>query len=1556
MLERFRNACLVGHILLGQVQFVDMFVKKPPDAEQIDIFQSMLRFGPPEFWRPSQLCPSYRHVEWDVRDLLIRVLGRDVPDQMFYLYVLRSLGGDANAKLAQLMSMSQWSKSEIASFFKLFPKFLSQHRGLSRALQPTIQEVMSRIGPDALFKTFDMDVFGIMKVSMPVLQAFSADLVTKDNLARLMNNIVFCENDVVTLVQYLLTHKYSFPKGSQLFGESDSYLTLVNEIALKKRVHFVDFVAKNVQRLLMTNQGKQSLTVGSVVCDMSPYFLLSVFDDLKDDRCRMLALMDEYGKELTLTRKLNELFTRFRNDDLLIQFLYSVTGKRIGLESLVTTSIPVLVRSSLPTVDINILDSVRNNSYFIISDRAKRCDFSFFFAYKAIVAALGMIAKGEQHPLSDYIECIDDREVRMAIINDIFSMLFLKRNGSDEFFCSVSIAEEVLMHLSNFIQDSMFFNIASDKLMFARVGGSNLLQTALFSAEAVVVQTTEAGDYDVALNMTKGNPKLMNMVRMIRKMKTNDSMDDVSDIPIFSVEYFLAKDDKDENRKAPEISKMSQILGDGKSKECLSVSRIVSVEVQSRKLQQSDPMDITMSSVIKELSQNEATLESISDKKSQAFKLFAGFQDYLSLYLKVAHLPNSHLGTRISHRDIVQAIISSGQITSWDALVTLLGPNAAELIFRYSSYDEIKSSLFHVIYSHSNPTGLALLYEKIVGGKGNVTSLRTTLSDIIKNERPSLALELGGSCESLDELDQMSKNFVGTVFDRFLLRKLDDLDGNGYQEVEDIGESLNGYSSEQYHEMIDSVLNQSNINRDQADSLFYIAPDSFLDYVRNHLHSFTPSILIEFIPFAGFSSLNEMIRRDIQSTDPNILIPEFLSAKDWTLCTQFIHDFEIYDQAAPYFNTFFMDTANITAFLCTFDAFVKTIHNKLCDSVRDKIMLVRQDLLKKQRDKEQHARKLPVNDSMFNSIVEQSGSFNEIMMALAKQYTPVYYFSTRMVDWIRSSAIKIVSQIVVNSINVEDKAHMEMKKLTRILAKWGNRFSAAKIEGVNEVFVIQIKIAMAILEHRPCLRFGMGYSFTDFSSKETAGKLARLCSDLSLYDVLSDLCRTWEIDPASFVVHQATICFSLGLLTGGLEVLKPLTVVEMQAPSNSSDSMVDAIVHPIPVDIECLIPPPQDFEGMCTCIRDSAFPSDTMSIYATVKSKLDSQTGIFVSSTQMTTIEMALGILGNQWSLVSLSSSFGRFDKSFEVWLNCDKKNRIKMFLSGILLPSLAHRNWNMLWRRIEKSRDEMKDVLDYLFNLLKEKQMYVTQYDIQIRIGYFDDAITLCMKWLVHVDSFKTQTVVCDYMEGAVDKAIAARQSRTAIQKTFAHRELVALKNRIQLQKDFAAFCQRQQIQFSPNLELLVERDNAMASLLLMMRLGQFQFAVDAMPYMTFSFRDLCDSLLDSLSGTGDGALLKFFKDLAKIGDPEYTMICTVLVERMADRMPDKSGLHAFIKSHVKSESAKAKLFQEFGFLQDAFASAKSIKDASLIREIRDQATAAGDTALVQKCNRYLK
>lgn len=1546
MLERFRNASLVANLLLGQTCFVDLFVKSPPDPSQVEILEAMIRAGPPVFWTATESCQNYRYVEWDVRNLLAQMIGKEIPDQLFYLSILKLLGGDTNTKMCHLLSTPQWSKSDTNTFFKLLPKFIKENRGLSVALQPTIDEVLTRIEPDVLFHKFDVDVFAFLKNSVVVLQAFSADFVSKDNVGRLLNHLLCCGNEVLTLIQHLLAHQSLFPEPSVLFGDKDIYLSLVNETTLKKKVHFIDIVSRHVQRLLMTNQARQSLNIGSVLCDFRPYLLLSVFDDLEDDRHRMLLLVSEYRNELVLPRKIADLFDRFINDDILIQLVYQITGGKIGVDSLVRTSIPVLVGASLPKVDLKMLDNVRAKNYFVLSDRAKRLDLSFFSAYQAIVAALKMVVYRERRPLSDYIERIDDRDVRMAIINDIFSLLFLKNQSTNTFYCSVDMAEEVLMHLSNFIQDSMYFNIASEKLIFAKVGGSNSLQTALFSPDAVVVQATKAGDYDVALNVAKTNPRLLNLVRMIRKMKNESFDDDMSSIPIFEVEYFLSKYTRGMTCPIPDITKMSTIFKQtSRSREKVSMERLVSVEIQSRKANP-DAMDLTLIETIKKLSKDPMKLQTPSDKESQIFKLFAGFQDYFALYMKVAQLRNSHLTGKVSHRDIVQAIITSGQITSWDSLVTLLGPNAVELIFRYSTYDEIKTSLFHVIYGHSAPTGLALLYEKIVSGKGNVSQLKSTLTSLMKYESPSLVQELGGSCESMDEFDEMKQDFVGTAFDKFLLRKLHERDLDGYQDIEAIGESLDSFTPRQYHEMLVSVFGQPKINNEDADSLFYLCPLEFNDYIRSNLHSFTPSVLIEMIAFAGFESLNEMVKRNMETTDPNVLIPQFLSSGEWQLCTQFICDFEIYDQAAPYFNAFLSDKQNATNFVSGFEPFVEKIADKLNSDAKARVISTRRELLREKQM--QKLKTLPINDTLFDKIIEKHRPGTEIMNILAKEYAPKYYFDSRMVEWIRSSATSIASLQIVNSVENEDNAYVEMKKLSKILGSLESRFSAAKIEGVNETFLMQIEIAMALLEYRPYLRFGIPYSFQNFSTNETGGQLARICRYLSLREIFFNLCRTWRVDIATFLMDDATTCFKLGLLHQGLEVLKPLTTEERHAPSASSDVMIDALVHPIPLDISHVNYDP-DSEA------DSALG---VSIFHATQSRIDSQTGLSVAATQMTTVEDALQLLGEQWNLVSLSSSFGRLDKAFEVWEQCDKKNRKNMFFSCILVPSLAHGNWNILWRRIEKKGDEMKGVLEYVLNILEEKHMFITQYDIQMRLGDFADTIKMCMTWLGHVDSFKDQLHVCGNLEVAIDKALSTKPGTVVSSKTtYLRRELVVLKNRVQLQKNFAQICQQQQIRFSPNLEILVEPENAMVSLLLMMRLGHYKFVVDVMPYMTFSFGELCDKLLDSLSASSDsGAITKLFKGLSKVQDPEYTVIATVLVERIAERMKEKTALLAFIKSNVKSESAKAKLFLEFGFLQEAFASAKYIKDMNMIREIREQSSAAGYQDLVQKCNRYLK
>ena len=143
--------------------------------------------------------------------------------------------------------------------------------------------------------------------------------------------------------------------------------------------------------------------------------------------------------------------------------------------------------------------------------------------------------KTENHnQISEILMMIEDEEKRNNVIIDIFSLIFLKKNG--EFVCDVNKAETLLMAISGFLKDSSFITAATGRLLFARIIGSLKLEDSLISTQEAVVKMLKMKEFDVALNMAASYPILKNIVRM--SMSENDKS--IEPPEIYEIEKFLS--------------------------------------------------------------------------------------------------------------------------------------------------------------------------------------------------------------------------------------------------------------------------------------------------------------------------------------------------------------------------------------------------------------------------------------------------------------------------------------------------------------------------------------------------------------------------------------------------------------------------------------------------------------------------------------------------------------------------------------------------------------------------------------------------------------------------------------------------------------------------------------------------------------------------------------------------------------------------------------------------------------------------------------------------------
>jgi len=1541
------NECeLVKNIFLGQIKIAISYSEKLELEPSVSIIGPIVFSGPPKGWIPNQNCPQYINIQWQARCVLSYFgMNPSRISQEFYLIILKSFKPSWASGFCSIINSSNTANMDIKLFIKAVNSLYRQFQPIFTALMPSLDAKLDVIEPKNLFKIFGIDLLGIkLTISDSLIQHFPMDIVNSMTLPLLLSYLIQIRNvQISTKIQYLVSFTESSLSKSDLFGQISPFPLTNSSISKKK--HFIDIVSQPAQTLLITRSDSDGFEFIGSLKVLQPYVFLSVYESLRTDPTRLLSLCKKFYKNNDDSIAF-DFMNRYINESSLIIFITHLIGMNISSYDIQITSIPRLLLPILSQIDYDKIAEFSQVPILSLDDFNLNIDFGFIFAFGAISLAIQIIVNDvidfeKATFISDLLSLIEIEPIRKSIVWDIFSLVFLC-NSKGDYICDVPHAEAILMSLSSFMNESSFFNSASEKLVFANVKRSKDLTTSLVSPQYALVEMIQRGEYDVAMQIAKRFSGLMSIVHLSMLMKQIQVSISFED-PIsesFEIEYFFSYN--------------KHLCDDYHS------SGIVQNLMNKRK-NDTNPLEISMNQTICkgiEMFSNAGNV--CSSNLEHNFSLFSSFLDYLLLYNRIIPY-TSHSMNRVSPIEIVHMIVKNNSIEDARNLTMLLGPNAIELVLRYSSTFDIRSKLFNLIASDSTPTGKVIFYAKIMEKKYDASEIRK----LMFTQKQSVGFGIKGSYLDFRMMDS-SINHSDTIFENYLSGLLKSNEGYGISIIGTessleryflyLDESLQEPSSDTLKNLLLPFFDDPSLNYELMNECYIRLPKYTLCILKEHVYKLTPDIVCNLYPFMGLVSPKLLKVLGIQTMEPkNVIISLFGLFEIKTLVIyvsefQFEHilnDFLYNMESEKLFFDLYRKAPQMFYLLSGF------LSKEMINNIEKYIITEYENSLVSTISNEEG------DNIMFSTLYDHYSSKKcmSTLLVLLKDVkrlcSPVFCISCEQLSQIYDECTNVISSLSISSFGFEQRTSINLKRILYYLSFF-NSSSNFTCSSFSLIFK-QIELISKFVGCSLFSRYQESYSLNNCFTLSEGKELALLSEKYDHTGLLYDICILWSIDLSIYYIPRLISCFRIGLLDEGLRFIEFIN--KNGISSLLIDQISDSIQYPTPMGapIQC-----DDLKMLTELINLKVIPIP--SVYEAVRSVSDGIKSIQSMSPPIIELKRVYNHIGEIWRYIVICINRSMFDEAFNIWKCLDQKfKKPSNFTKCIVTPAISGKNWVALWEHISKNDDYFymfQSYINELFSFLENHGMHNTLFDIQTRLYFYDDAIKTVLYVYKYSDNWNSRLKAILVLIDSIEKSLKFRTNQKILRKEiFTRKDLMNLKNRAEFQNKLIKYCQDSQLSFKPNIDIIGDNQDAMYSVVLMMRMGQIDFVLDLMPELAslFTFEEVCDNVIQALEKSGEGAIPRFFKLISKTKGFVYEICVMVMVGILFPDHNDRTVL-SFIKNNVFSEIVRGKLFCKYGYIDESFAIAKSTSNHELILQVLELAKIKGNIQIINKCTKMLK
>ena len=674
--QEFLSREFARNILLGQVREACYFLKISSKEAIFELIKSSENCRSPAGWGPNGWNPIYSYAKWKFHCCIPIEFFSDnhknqiePVDNKIFIYLLANIPLKWASDFLEYIENpnKELSKKEKTNLSISCIILHDQFPGLYYGLFSIIEDLLDKIGPQILYDSIELESLHLsMKMNQQIIQCIGSKLTSQEVFHKLWDNeLILLDEKTCNVLQSLFQCAEPYPNKSVLFN-ADNILTLTNQIIVKKKKQLIDFLVDPCYSMILENEKTAYEWVNNYLSSFPTLkSLLPVlfYQSLYKNQIIFNSLLSNSDNlELSEANSVfKECLKRFQNDSELFAFLRNLTG--ITTKPMLNeVSIPYFIGASTNSFSINDLANFMKRNYFIIDDASSRIDFLFIIAERCLTLALNFIENEDlaTYRFIEWLPLINDENLLNKVIDDLFSLIFLKKDG--KWICSLQSAKAIVDVIINFRNDKEFLR-AKEKIDFAIYNEQSLLDPCFYNDSWIIEQILRSREIEESLKYVSENNEAREVIiRAVtaRKLKNGEqvSLEEIKDRYIFANDVYLSI-----GVESPDLHQKSSS----------KVANVVET-LLSRRLVTNDPMILIDGETLKAVINSAANCgKGMSFDKYPLLKLFIDFEN---LSKKI-----EYKGWKLL--DIIDQIISEDKRENLEEFLNISGDAAFDFIKLY---------------------------------------------------------------------------------------------------------------------------------------------------------------------------------------------------------------------------------------------------------------------------------------------------------------------------------------------------------------------------------------------------------------------------------------------------------------------------------------------------------------------------------------------------------------------------------------------------------------------------------------------------------------------------------------------------------------------------------------------------------------------------------------------------------------------------------------------------------------------------------------------------------
>ncbi|EAY05255.1 hypothetical protein TVAG_020010 [Trichomonas vaginalis G3] len=1507
--NQFHLSQTIKHLFRGQGRLCILNAEKFTTSELKEILRPLLETGQPAEWKPCDFCPIYFYVKWSAYSVLayFNIPSNFVPSEDFFLSLLDKSPFQWMNKLGEYLKLGITQKIpdlEVQGFLDILVMLYSYLPGLYTAIQSTINRVLSKIPGPTLFSYLKLDLF-ILKsdINNDIIQYFPIEFLQQKYMKEFAPLLVLLKNPMdVMRLQSLAIYSEPYPRKSTLF-EQNRIFSLINQVIRKNKMgnttHFLDEIITYSIRELIAGNYEVSHDIANDLPLFYPYIVLASYQTQPDQQKFVKILVSVM--KTTKHKVLTSVYDAMNNDQNLLSLLYKITGNKVTLKTFETKSVPFILYPMMDSLSVAQLKSIFGKSLFNISDSDRMKDSSFMYAYFALIEVMGIIiGRKKSNKLTYYLEMIEDDEVMDAVIIDIMSLIFLQ--VGTQYICDVEKAELILSSITGFLNNPVLFNSANMKLTYARVRGFQDLKSCLVHPQTVILSLLKNSESDIApaLQLCQGNKSTLDKIFLIKEIRELMKgkfvwQIEINNRDLLGIEYFLSFGDS--------ILPLNSDDND------------IKIVVERRKeFRNQEALDIIQTDSLASAIQF-YDIGFFEGKVFPKYNLFSSFCSYIGLIKKL-----SGFSTNVGAQSIVD-ILNNSSNYSWEDITTLLGPNALEVALQFSRRILLDSVFFKLLKTNFPLVAIAIAVDRKQDSGMFVSQIIAKYTSNFK--KVTIKAIPRNLSEVFEIIYYYEDNFMEIPND--ILKICAEI------------------------AIKERSVKAMNLIWEKDETLFIgMNPLEYTtsEISRLHVFSYIRTVRAQKLGLTYFTPVETVVNT-------------FIYFGDFVGLYEFSEDFRV-------------NILNQLTMICKQNP-------EIVEKLRNSPIKLFRDLTKQFPQKESYSYYETLKQEFEKIIPNPSKVYEDLpkVIKLFKNIKRENLPPQNLTEYFVKRIVEQVSFLTVFSGGLEARANVMMQRCNRVLEKMRDITGESTIDKI-----ITLSQFVSIF---PFTKTAKKYDFHDFQAENKGYVFATICSEMNQRQLMLQFCALWRLDFCPFLFKRAIVCFRQSFIDEGVKELEMVKTVvfsnhaKISSVSTESKELIEQMIQILSGNLlfdmrDEVIKQDREWKGRrgelyeaimdvfsneClmymtkhknTCdIMQYTFKLlesiDTFPILNRWSTNLNSVT---FSSKQMKSLCECLASFNENRRLIYLLSTLGEFETVFSQLEKVPQQKRMTMFRSTIVYPALANSNWNKLWRLVYKSLASRISFIEIFFQFLSKSNMTRTLYDIQMKLGLYEDAIKSAVEGYHLANKWSTCLQIVHCIKDGLKKRISSEQSEIAQKRNILSLEnLSMMLTRTQVQESIVNYAMKNKLPFNPDLEIIRSRENAESTAVFLLNNHEYSLVFDVLStgvQPTSVFKEF----VRKLAKNGPIALNKYCLAMNIKDEALYETTVSNIMSAMSQLTTDRNSLRAFIDTCVKTERAKIGIFMQNRFLIDALNLMKKKRKEYIlqIKMAKDMAEKVGDNA----------